>query len=60
MIITRGLGASRLVTRGYGPDVAPPLSEIDTSALGLTKRKFSSLTRSRVATVISKQRVEGK
>jgi hypothetical protein len=60
MIITRGLGASRLVTRGYGPDAAPPLSEIDTGYKGLSTRGFESLTRTRSAKVLKKRTVSEK
>jgi hypothetical protein len=60
MIITRGLGASRLITKGYGPDSAPPLSEIDTSYKGLSTRSFESLTRARTSIVLKKRTVSEK
>jgi len=60
MIIARGLGASRLVTRGYGPDAAPRLSEIDTGYLSAAKRGFSSLTKSRTNIVLKKRTVSEK
>jgi hypothetical protein len=60
MIITRGLGASRLITRGYGPNAAPPLSDIDTSYKGLASRTSESLTRSRTIKGLTKRTVSEK
>jgi hypothetical protein len=60
MIITKGLGASRLVTKGYGPDSAPPLARIDTGYLSALKRGFESVTRVKTTKILKKRTVSEK
>lgn len=60
MIVTKGLLGSRLVTQGYGPNVTPLLASIDTGHLSISKRGFSSLTKSRTSIVLKKRTVSDK
>lgn len=59
-MITKGYLTGLVMTRGYGPAVTAPLSEIDTGYKGLSARTFESLTKNRKGKVLTRRTVSSK
>ena len=59
-MITKGYLTGLVMTKGYGPAVTPPLSDIDTGYKGASSRGFDSLTKSRTSIVLKKRTVSDK